>query len=303
MKVLITGASGFVGRHVLRAAHARGHEILALTGGQSLDGDFTGGGRWIAGDLADMASLQQVIREFAPEVVIHLAWQGIPDYSEAVSKTNLYNSLQLFDYIIEETTCGRVIAAGSCLEYGKAKGKCSETDPGGATSFIAWAKHALYQYLYLKCEARGIDLAWFRVFYVFGPGQRAGSLVPTLVDAFLAGEMPDIRSPLNKNDFIGVEDVASVMAAAIERPAESGIYNLGSGAATSVYDMCKIVEGLVPNRAGYADEILQRGSAEETVNFWACIEKTARAFNWEPDANLTPVCQRYIESLGRKEVH
>ena len=303
MKVLITGASGFVGRHVVRAVRAHGHEILALTRSRALGADPIEGIRSITGDLADMGHLQSAISDFAPEVVIHLAWQGIPDYSEAVSKTNLYNSLQLFDYIIEETPCRKLIAAGSCLEYGKITGVCSESDCGVSTSYIAWAKHALYRYLLLKCAERDIDLAWFRVFYVFGPGQRPGSLVPTLVDSYLNGVVPEIHSPLNRNDFIGVEDVTAVMAAAIECPAESGIYNLGSGVATSVYDMCKIVEGLIPDRAGYADEILQRGSNKETVNFWACVDKTARVFAWEPDKDLARVCERYIESLDRKEVH
>ncbi|GAH72058.1 unnamed protein product, partial [marine sediment metagenome] len=216
MRILITGATGFLGKHVADQVRAGGHNILAFSLEKDTNENNTKYIQWLYGDFGDVMSLKPAIRSFDPEVVIHLAWQGIPDYSEVVSRINLNNSIQLLDFVAEETNCKKIIVSGSCFEYGKNKGVCKESDPIQLKSFFSWAKYSLYQYLLLKCNQKEVELIWFRIFYVYGPGQRVGSLVPTLVRTLKDGKIPDIRSPLNKNDFVYIEDVAEAFRLAVD---------------------------------------------------------------------------------------
>ena len=240
MKILITGATGFIGRHVVGQIQASGHDILAFTLENDADKIGAKSIRRLCGDMGDMESIKPEIKSFDPEIVIHLAWQGIPDYSEVISRINLNNSIQLLDFIMEETNCKKIIVSGSCFEYGKNKGICRESDPVQIKSFFSWAKYSLYRYLLLKCGQKKVKLIWFRIFYVYGPGQRGGSLVPTLVRALKDGKTPDIRSPLNKNDFVYIEDVARGVQLAVDIEVETGIYNLGCAISRSVYDAFQI---------------------------------------------------------------
>lgn len=297
MKVFITGATGFVGRHVMEEVHAAGHDILASTLKKDKIENSPGDIQWLYGDLADLEYLKPAIQSFNPEVVIHLAWQGIPDYSEAISTINLHNSIQLFDFILEEKNCQKVIVSGSCFEYGRKRGVCNESDHVTINSFFSWAKHSLYQYLSLKCAQKEVDLIWFRIFYVYGPGQRAGSLIPTLVQSFQKGEPTNILNPYNSNDYIFVDDVVAAFGLAVEKDVESGIYNLGSGTTTNALEVCRIVEKEICGLEKYTVRIKGQTTEETKVNFWANIAKAEKSFNWKPHYTLTTGIQQYLAAL------
>ena len=302
MKVFITGSTGFIGRHVLEATHASGHDILALTLRGNQPDKYPKNIHWVHGDLSDLNCWGTRIKTFNPDIVIHLAWQGIPDYSELISRVNLNNSIDLFDYILSNTNCSKLLVSGSCWEYGKGQGACKESDLGIIDSYFTWAKHSLNQYLQLKCLNRNVILNWFRIFYIYGPGQREGSLIPTLIQSICESKIPSIHSPMNKNDFIYVKDVAKTLLAAADTNVPSGIYNLGSGYATSVYDVCKIVEKQLENLDSLSEQILKKGQPDETVNFWADMKKTEHALNVSFDTGLEEGIKQYISSMQLKEV-
>ena len=297
MRILITGATGFIGGHIVGQIHASGHDIQALSLEKDANESNTENIQWLYGDLGDVASLKPAIKNFDPEVVIHLAWQGIPDYSESISVINLNNSIQLFDFIAEETNCKKIIVAGSCFEYGNNKGVCKESDPIQIKSFFSWSKHSLYQYLLLKCNQKGVELIWFRIFYVYGPGQRVGTLIPAMVQALKGDKIPDIHFPLNKNDFVYVEDIAKAFQLAVDVKVDTGIYNLGCGISKSVYDICRIVEKHMLRSSDISDCILKNGSNENSLDFSADMDKITKDFDWRPQVTLEEGVAKQIESL------
>ena len=297
MKVFITGTTGFIGKCVMNETLASGHDILALTLKESTTDNKPNNIHWLSGDLADFESLKSPLISFNPDVVIHLAWQGIPDYSASISKINLNNSIALFDFILSNTNCKKIIVSGSCWEYGKKQGICKESDPTNIDSYFTWAKNSLNQYLQIKCAEKEITLHWFRIFYVYGPGQREGSLIPTLIKSIGASEVPQINTPMNKNDFVFVGDVADVIAKAVDTDLPSGVYNLGSGYATSVYDICRMVEKQLLDSETISNQVLENGQPEEAVNFWADMGKTEYKLNINCDTNLDDGIKQYIESM------
>ncbi|NQT26137.1 NAD(P)-dependent oxidoreductase, partial [candidate division KSB1 bacterium] len=237
------------------------------------------------------------IQKFNPEVCIHLAWKGIPDYSADISKSNLDNSINFLNFIVRETDCRKVIISGSCFEYGKTKGACKESDTVQTTSFFAWAKQSIYHYASLLCEQAAINLIWFRIFYVYGPGQRAGSLIPGIINKFNKGKHPDIMKPHNKNDFVYVEDVARAFQIAATNKIPSGIYNLGSGISTSVYEVCKTAELLITGQATMSEQLRDAYKEQKVTDFWADISKTTQTLGWMVSTSLEEGIKNHINAL------
>ena len=279
MRVFITGSTGFVGRHVMAEIHASGHDILASTLEEDKTENNPSNIHWFYGDLADLKFLETELKSFNPDVVIHLAWQGIPDYSDSISRINLNNSIDLLDYVLNKTNCRKIIVSGSCWEYGKDKGACKEDEPAIVNSYFTWAKHTLNQYLSIKCAEKGVILNWFRLFYVYGPGQRKRSLIPTLIKSIGESKTPLTNTPMNKNDFVFVGDVAKAFAKVVDIDISSGVYNLGSGASISVYDICRIVEKHLSGSSIISRNVLDSGEQTKNVDFWADMNKTNQALN------------------------
>ncbi|MBN2638850.1 MAG: NAD(P)-dependent oxidoreductase [Bacteroidales bacterium] len=281
MRVLITGSNGFIGKYVT-AQLLDNNEVLAM-GFREKESDIQKENiSWVYGDLANLEAYKNRIKIFNPDVVVHLAWQGIPDFSEGISRLNLDNSLNLFDFIIEETNCKRIIVSGSCFEYGEKNGEVNEKDNTTINSYFSWAKQSLYRYLEFKSEQKNIDLIWFRYFYVYGLGQRKESLIPMILNSLANGVSPDIRNLYNKNDFIFSKDIALATDFIVNYKGEleSGIYNLGSGYSTSVMEICKKAEFLLTGRTEITEGLLSIPIGDFS-NFWADISKM-KNLGWNP---------------------
>ena len=143
---------------------------------------------------------------------------------------------------------------------------------------------------------------WLRIFYVYGPGQLERSLIPTLIKSISAKETPKIKTPRNKNDFVYVEDIARAFAKALDISLPSGVYNLGSGYTTSVYDICRMVETQLLGSETISKKVLENGQKEETVNFWADMEKTEHALNMSCDTGLDKGIKHHVQSTHSKTV-
>jgi nucleoside-diphosphate-sugar epimerase len=271
MNILVTGGNGFVGQHLMKELAGTSHHIAAILRNEIHKWDNV---QVINGSLNGIEKFQEKINQFDPDVIIHLAWEDIPDYSASISRRNLNNSTDLFDFIISNTNCRKILVSGSCWEYGKKQGACKESDPVNIDSYFTWAKHSLNQYLSVKCDEKDVALNWFRIFYVYGPGQREESLIPTMIKSIAAQGLPRINTLLNKNDFVYVGDVAKAFAKAVDINLPSGVYNLGSGYATSVYDICRIVEKQLLGNETISKQVLTNGQQDKTVDFWADMEKS-----------------------------
>src|SRR3990167_115402 len=299
MNILISGANGFIGRHVVDSI-AGNHNlalILRNLGSQGFKPDNVTN---IIGSLENIAEVQKEIINYSPDACIHLAWDGIPDFSAKRSLSNLNLSVSLLDMLIENTNCKKYIITGSCYEYGNASGECRESDPAKFDSFIGWAKHSINQYATLRCLEKGLKLYWLRCFYVFGSGQRNASIIPSIISAFLKNETPIIKNPFNPNDFVHVKDISRAIRLILERDPEGGIYNLGSGQATQIVKICEIIERKICNSTTFSDSLLNLNKDMHSRGFWADITKAKKYFGWEPYLTIEEGIEELLGSIKRE---
>ena len=286
MKIVITGATGFIGKPALDLLLAHGHDVLSLSR-QAAPLEKNGRLRWLQSDLAAPESYGDAVASFQPEACLHLAWHGIPDYSLPTSLLNLASGARLVESLLN-AGCKHFAISGSCWEYGKVAGCVSEeTQPVDASVFGA-CKHALHHIVASQCRAANASLAWGRVFYPYGPRQKAASLVPTVCRAIADGQMPSLKTPGAANDFLYVDDTAEALVMLAENSAQ-GIFNIGSGEATSV--------GALANellKMAGRDPVFNVSAAACGSGFWADTRRL-RALGWEPRVSLGEGLRRTLD--------
>jgi nucleoside-diphosphate-sugar epimerase len=280
MKVVLTGASGFIGKPALVQLLRQGHDVLALTRQKSIPDAYKGNMRllWHPCDLSEQDSWMQVALDFSPEACLHLAWEGIPNYGLDLSLRNLTMGAKLVDGLIQ-SGCRHFAVSGSCWEYGKVSGPISEemdpVDPG----VFAASKNGLRGMVEALCRSVGASLAWGRVFYPYGPAQKSVSLLPTVCRAIAEGQSPSLRTPTAANDFLYVDDTAAALVLLLEKKAR-GIYNIGYGKAESVGNMADMLL-----RFAGKSPVFNLTESSAANGFWADISKL-NALGWHPRTSL-----------------
>tara|TARA_X000000368_G_scaffold417310_1_gene413335 strand:+ start:149 stop:1048 length:900 start_codon:yes stop_codon:yes gene_type:complete len=297
MNILITGASGFIGSSFLKKLATTDNKVLCISRTKPLLNHKNRKIEWFKGDLNNPNEIKDKIIEFKPIAVFHLSWEGIPELDSINSIKNLFNSIKLFEIIFECNSCKKIIIPGSCFEYSKKTGLCKESESLAPSDYFTWAKLSLYEYLKMESIDRNISLAWFRLFYVYGPLQRKGSLIPTLIESIKKNKCPDLRTPKNRNDFIYVDEVSELFFLALSSNFSTGIYNAGSGQSTSVTDICSIIENSISSNNLLTDELkLKSKNSSVEVDFYASNRKVQNNFGWRNATSIEDGIKKVIDS-------
>ena len=265
-RVLVTGASGFVGRPALGALAARGFDVHAVARGAP--DDATPGITWHAADLLDAARRRSVVDAVGASHLLHLAWYAEPGafWSARENAAWVAATVALVD---EFALAGgrRATLAGTCAEYDwTAPGPLAEDAPLAPATYYGTCKDATRRVVEGLAAAAGLSLAWGRIFFVFGPGEDARRLVAGVARALVAGERAATSAGAQRRDFLHVDDVAGAFAALLDSPVE-GAVNIASGEAASVRAVAEALAqaagrpdlldvGAVPRRAGEPEEIV-----------------------------------------------
>ena len=298
MKLLVTGATGFIGQHLVNKLIEQGHIVLAVSrSAPSLStSDYTDKLFYLQSSLKLENNAIERIMEFEPEVLIHLAWEKIPDFSFETSFENLQNQITFFRNLFSIVSLKKIIVTGSCWEFNKKIGVCAESDICISSNYFTWAKNSLRDFLQFECLQKNINFIWTRVFYVYGPQQRKGSLIPSVIENIQNGLVPELKTPSNSNDFIYVDDVVDGLIQFAVKNVPSGIYNLGSGESVPIIDVVSKIEILL-----HDEEILTRALLENTTyssfkdtDFCADMVKTFTTLNWHPQTNLVSGIEKSI---------
>lgn len=237
MRVAVTGASGFIGRHVVRALRARGTHVIAIS--RHPDPPLDGAVTPLALDIADVddGMLDRIGR---PDALLHLAWGGLPNYR---SMHHVESELPMHAAFIESCVRSgltRVVIAGTCLEYGLQSGELSEDVPAAPATAYALAKNELHEHVLALRERYEFGLSWLRPFYLYGIGQAPTSLYSQLRGAVASGARSfDMSAGSQIRDFLAIEVAAAHIAVLVVDHADAGVVNVCSGKPTTVLDIAR----------------------------------------------------------------
>jgi nucleoside-diphosphate-sugar epimerase len=220
MKIFITGGTGFIGGRVVKELERR-HTVHVLTH-----------------RLHELSKIEKDLKRFKPDVVIHLAWEGIPNVGVEISGKNLVESLQFFE-LVGSLKVPKLVSIGSAWQYESPE----ELLRSGHGSFVA-AKNTLKVFGEAITGSYGGTFVWMIPFFVYGAGKKAVSLVPSLITQAIDGNTPTPRNPDAWHDFIYINDLAHAVALLATKKVPSGSYDVGTGKLTRTGDIARILAKL-----------------------------------------------------------
>lgn len=239
-RVLVTGATGFIGRHTLSDLIVGGYEVHAVSSTRKIASlNVT----WHRLDLHDRDATDLLMRKIAPTHLLHLAWDVTPGqfWHSPENKRWQSTSLSLLK-IFAESGGRRAVIAGTCAEYDWSAGVCSELlTPLYPQSEYGHCKNNLQQALSVATVGnqsldKMLSIAWGRIFFLFGPNEHSSRLVPSVINALIAGQPVIIQDGDQIRDFMYVKDVASAFAFLLDSNVEGAI-NISSGQPMLVRDV------------------------------------------------------------------
>lgn len=237
MKIALTGASGFIGMHVRKVLSETNHSVCLICRSANKIRDFWPRESVMEVDISEtIANWYMYIGE--PDVVIHLAWGGLPNYSD---QFHLETELPIQTYFLSNLVkCGlkNLIVSGSGFEYGDVSGSLSESNIPIPSSAYGIAKDILRKNLTELQKIYEFKLTWARIFHAYGDGQSRFSLLSQLEAAVKSmQEIFVIQDCSRMLDFTPVEEVSEVLVRISELDEDIGVINVGTGFPTSIIDL------------------------------------------------------------------
>jgi dTDP-6-deoxy-L-talose 4-dehydrogenase (NAD+) len=245
-RVAITGASGFIGRHVLAELASRSVAITAVALDAAELSNAPANVKIVEMDITK-PGLDIYERLQTPDVLIHLAWGGLPNYKSLHHFEAELPAQYAFLKGLVEAGLPALLAAGTCFEYGMQSGALSEDLPPLPNTPYSYAKNALRQQLEFLRHVDPFAFTWTRIFYMYGEGQSKNSLYPQLKEAVLRGDRSfNMSGGEQVRDYLPVAEVARLIVELAMRRCDAGVVNVCSGKPVSVRKL--VEQWLVENK-------------------------------------------------------
>jgi len=234
MKIAMTGASGFIGRHVLTEFLEQGVEIVAVTRGGAFPTELSRVVRTVEIDISRPAP-NSFEKLGCPEILIHLAWDGLPNYKSLHHFETELPRQYHFLKIMVESGLSSLLVTGTCFEYGMQSGSLSEEILAKPNNPYGYAKNALRLQLEFLKSTNPFSFTWARLFYMYGQGQSSTSLFTKLKEAVVRGDKVfNMSGGEQLRDYLPVGEIARQIVGLAMLQRDIGIINICSGEPISV---------------------------------------------------------------------
>ena len=282
--VLLTGATGFIGRHAVEPLRARGYEIHAVsTKGSPAD---MPGVQFHQGNLLERGTAKRVLAAVKPSHLLHLAWYVVP--GKLITSPENYEWVRASMELVQEFAAAggkRVTSCGSGYEYDWRYGFCNEQLTAQVPNTVYGAcKQALNLMTENFAATANLSSAWGRVFFLYGPHEHPQRLVSSIILSMLRGEPAKSSHGRQIRDYMHVQDVADGLVALLDSELR-GTVNVSSGRATQIRDIVLTLGSLLGR-----PELVQLGALPARANDAPMVvgdnAKIMAELGWQPKFEL-----------------
>ncbi len=286
--VILTGASGFIGRHCIKHLLESGYEVQAICQRQQRTEALpqAKGLTWHHVDLMDAPKVTTLLKQLHAPKMIHLAWYAEPGkfWDSRLNLDWLRASVHILR-AFTESGGKRFVGAGSCAEYDWTDGTLSEsTTPLKGSTLYGTSKASMFQNALQISSVAGVEFAWGRIFWLYGPGEDKRRIVPYVINQLLDDEEAQCSDGLHERDFLYVDDVARAFVEILNSNL-NGAINIGSGKAVSIKTVVETIAQLIDK-----EHLLQLGaltpSAPEAPLVVANISRLESELKFKPEVAL-----------------
>jgi len=275
MKILLTGANGFIGKNYLDESNNESIHVISRKPleHQSVFKNYIG-------DLTDLAFSKKVI-ENGFDIIVHCAWQGLPDRNTVNNKINLELNRNFID-LLKNYSGAKNIFIGSCLEYGGLTGTVNEMDSGTNVNDFGKTKLEIFQHILNQ----NLEFIWLRPFYLYGRYQHPNALMNYLLNKIPTNQEIELQNPNQTHDYLYINDLIHMIKLLETSSITNEIFNVGSGMSVSVTEIANLIKSL------FGMEKLLPQTPE--LALVADIKKAKKLLNWFPQYSLQAGIQEIV---------
>lgn len=297
---LVTGFTGFIGRHLDRALRCGGVDVVGVTRyaahAASVDKVFIG-------DIKDRAFVSDLVQQVRPDIVFHLAANksrtgDIEEFRNGL-EDNLFGTLNLAEACVKNAQIQRFVSIGTCEEYGNAGPIFHEELRESPVSAYSLSKTSVTHLLQTLFRTFDFPVVVLRPSLAFGPGQATDMFLPAMIQTLLAGKRFAMSGGEQTRDYVYIDDLIQALLLASTKPEAIGrLINISSGVPVLLKEVAKLTARKISRDA---ENLLDIGKKDyrvnEIMNYAASRELAEKLLGWRPctslDDGLTATVEYY----------
>jgi len=296
VSILVTGATGFIGTHLVQQLLAAGARVACLTSSEAGQHRLPIRANGHVADLRDANAMRAIVQAASPHIIFHLAAVGVTEFGIdpiTAIKVNIKGTINLL-MALEGTGYSRFLFVGTSHEYGDNTPPFHEEQPPSPTNVYAASKSAAWLFCQMYHHTQGWPIVGVRPFGVYGPGQRPPAYLPSLILSALRGHDFPMTAGEQVRDLVYVKDVVEGMIRAATVPGIEGkVFNLCSGKGVSLAQLAQCVVALM----GDPIRIKLGALPYRPGQIWNMVGEKTRAqqvLGWQPSVSLAEGLRRTI---------